>query len=105
MRTVIPPEAAETLNQCARTKMIERLLADIRADLMICEIEGWSKTDYLEQIKDVINSIGGDNNKRTNLANELERYNKWRRGAEDIEQPNPTELGMLIDEVVKELRR
>ena len=43
--------------------------------------------------------------KRTNLANELERYNKWRRGAEDIEQPNPTELGTLIDEVVEELRK
>lgn len=39
------------------------------------------------------------------LANELERYNKWRRGADDIEQPNPTELGILIDEVVKELRK
>jgi hypothetical protein len=42
---------------------------------------------------------------RTRLANDLERYNKWRRGAEDIEQPNPTELGILIDEVVKELRK
>jgi hypothetical protein len=68
-------------------------------------IEGWSKTDYLEQIKDVINSIGSSNDNRTNLANELERYNKWRRGAEDIEQPNPTELGILIDEVIKELRK
>lgn len=42
---------------------------------------------------------------RTKLANELERYNKWRRGAEGIEHPNPTELGMLIDDVVKELRK
>lgn len=42
---------------------------------------------------------------RTKLANELERYNKWRRGAEDIEQPNPIEFGILIDEVVKELRK
>ena len=45
------------------------------------------------------------NNNRTKLANKLERYNKWRRGAEDIEQPNPTELGILIDEVIKELRQ
>lgn len=43
--------------------------------------------------------------KRASLSNKLEFYNKWRRGAEDIEQPNPTELGMLIDEVVKELRK
>lgn len=105
MRKVIPPEAAETFNQYARAKMIERLLADVRADLMICEIEDWSKTDYLEQIKNVINSMGGGNNNRAKLANELERYNQWRRGAEDIEQPNPTKLGILIDEVVEELRK
>lgn len=42
---------------------------------------------------------------RTKLANELERYNLWRRGAEDIEQPNPMEIGILIDEVVEELRK
>lgn len=41
----------------------------------------------------------------SDLANELERYNKWRRGAEDIDQPNPTWLGILIDEVIKELRK
>lgn len=38
---------------------------------------------------------------RTQLANDLERYNLWRRGAEDIEQPNTTKLGILIDEVVE----
>jgi hypothetical protein len=43
--------------------------------------------------------------KRTKLANKLELYNKWRRGAEDIEQPNPTEIGNWIDEAVKELRK
>ena len=47
---------------------------------------------------------GSSNDNRTKLANELERYNKWRRGAEDIEQQNPTDFGILIDEIVKELR-
>lgn len=47
---------------------------------------------------------GSSNNNRTNLANELERYNHWRRLAL-IEQPNPTKLGILFDEVVKELRK
>lgn len=42
---------------------------------------------------------------RTKLASELERYSLWRSGAEGIEQPNPAELGILIDEVVKELRK
>lgn len=32
-------------------------------------------------------------------------FNGKYRGAEDIEQPNPTELGTLIDEVIKELRK
>ena len=44
-------------------------------------------------------------NKRAKLANDLERYNRWRRGAEDIEQPNPAKLGILIDEVAEELRQ
>lgn len=43
--------------------------------------------------------------KRTKLANKLEHYNLWRRDEEDIEQPNATEIGILIDEVVKELRK
>lgn len=43
--------------------------------------------------------------KRTSLSNKLELYNKWRRDEEDIAQPNSTDVGMLIDEVVKELRK
>lgn len=34
---------------------------------------------------------------------ELEYYNKWRRG-KDIEQPNPTKLGLTIDNAIKLLR-
>lgn len=34
---------------------------------------------------------------------ELEYYNKWRRG-KDIEQPNPTKLGLTIDRAIKLLR-
>ena len=49
--------------------------------------------------------VGGNNKRRAKLANNLEHYNLWRRGAEDIEQPNPTEIGMWIDEAVKELRK
>lgn len=45
------------------------------------------------------------NDRRTELANDLVCYNLWRRGAEDIEQPSPTDLGILIDEAVEELRR
>ena len=34
---------------------------------------------------------------------ELEYYNKWRRG-KDIEQPNPTKLGISIDNAIKLLK-
>jgi hypothetical protein len=35
----------------------------------------------------------------------LKTYNKWRRGDETIPQPNPTELGILIDQAIKELEK
>lgn len=39
------------------------------------------------------------------IANYLQNYNAWRRGADDIEQPNPTELGKMIDAAILELRK
>ena len=37
------------------------------------------------------------------LSDQLRHYNKWRRGDETIEQPNPTELGELLDTVADRL--
>lgn len=37
------------------------------------------------------------------VAEYLEYYNQWRRGAE-IPQPDTTELGIFIDEAVKMLK-
>ena len=34
----------------------------------------------------------------------LENYNKWRRGDESIEMPNPKEIGLAIDCAVAYLR-
>lgn len=36
-----------------------RLLADIRFDLAVCEIEGWNKLEYLNELKSMINELGG----------------------------------------------
>lgn len=33
----------------------------------------------------------------------LRTYNQWRRGAENIEQPNPTEIGIALDIVLNAL--
>jgi hypothetical protein len=34
-------------------------------------------------------------------AEYLRRYNQWRRGDESIEQPDPTEIGIAIDDAIK----
>lgn len=56
---IIPDkETAKALNDLSRHKQILRLLADIRTDLEICEIEGWDKMEYINQLKTLLNSIG-----------------------------------------------
>lgn len=37
------------------------------------------------------------------IAAELRRINRWRRGDEDIEQPDPTQFGRLLDLAAKRL--
>lgn len=56
------PEARKALNRLAREKMKYRLLADIRFDLVICELEGWNKTEYLAELKEMIDTLGGEKN-------------------------------------------
>ena len=48
---------ARTVNELAREKFKERLLNDILCDLMICEIEGWCKLEYINQLKELIGSM------------------------------------------------
>ena len=56
------PEARKTLNRLAREKMKYRLLADISLDLVICELEGWDKLEYLAELKEMINTLRGEKN-------------------------------------------
>jgi hypothetical protein len=49
---------AKTVNDLARKKFKQQLLKDILVDLTICEIESWSKTEYINELKCLINSIG-----------------------------------------------
>ena len=56
------PEARKALNQLAREKMKYRLLADISLDLVICELEGWDKAEYLTELKSMIDELGGEKN-------------------------------------------
>lgn len=37
--------------------MKRKLLADILVDLTVCELEGWDKLEYLDEIKHLINGF------------------------------------------------
>lgn len=41
----------------AREKMKLRLLADIRMDLMVCELEGWDKLEYLDELLALVQEL------------------------------------------------
>lgn len=56
------PETRKALNRLAREQIKLRLLADIRFDLAVCEIEGWDKAEYLSEIKNMIDELGGGEN-------------------------------------------
>lgn len=53
------PETRKALNRLAREQIKLRLLADIRFDLAVCEIEGWNKLEYLNELKSMIDDLGG----------------------------------------------
>ena len=48
---------ARTVNELARKKFEEKLLNDIRVDLMICEIEGWPEMEYIRELRKLIAGI------------------------------------------------
>lgn len=58
---LIGDSAPKLLNDLARHRMITRLYQDILMDLMVCEIEGWDKTEYIREIREAVNSIGEKN--------------------------------------------
>ena len=59
---------ARTVNELARQKFKHRLLADILVDLTICEIEGWCKREYIDEIRRLINGIGSTVNEMETVA-------------------------------------
>ena len=59
---IIPDkDTARALNDLARHTAIVRILNDIRIDMEICEIEGWDKREYLNLIRQLLNSMGEQN--------------------------------------------
>lgn len=66
MSIQLTPDTSATrraFNRLAREKMKLRLLADIRMDLMVCELEGWDKLEYLDELLALVQELrkgGGD---------------------------------------------
>lgn len=51
-------DTRKALNDLARHRMIHRILADIRIDMEVCEIEGWDKLEYLRTLQKEIGGLG-----------------------------------------------
>ena len=47
----IDPDTPRVINELARKQSILMILNDIMIDLTICEIEGWSKSEYINELK------------------------------------------------------
>lgn len=60
---------SKTVNILARKKFQEHLLKEIMFDLMVCELEGWDKKEYLNEIKKLLNSINTVNAKNVKVNN------------------------------------
>ena len=54
---VIDRDYLKTVNDLARAKFKKKMLSDILCDMQICEIEGWCKLDYLNEIRELINNL------------------------------------------------
>lgn len=65
-KTEIPIFPAKTVNDLARLKFKEQLLKEIHFDLMVCEIEGWDKTEYIKELQKLLNGIDVKKKKKCN---------------------------------------
>ena len=50
-------ETVKRFNILAREQMKLKLLTDINIDLQICELEWYSKKEYIEDLRNLLNSI------------------------------------------------
>ena len=46
-----------TMQLVAREEMKMRIYADILADIMICDIEGWDKMEYITELQDMLKNL------------------------------------------------
>lgn len=54
---VFSPDTSKTrykFNQLARHQLIRKLYNDILADMTVCDLEGWDKTEYIRELYGVL---------------------------------------------------
>lgn len=68
MFTPDTPATRRAFNRLAREKMKLRLLADIRMDLMVCELEGWDKLEYLDELLALVRELKKGGGGRMTIA-------------------------------------
>lgn len=99
-RTMIPEDEDTriALNVLARHQTIYNLYRDILIDMMVCEIEGWDKKEYLNQLKSVIEHFEKREGWRmTNLDEAIQRFEKLASDYEfnlDMHQRNVMKLSV-----------
>lgn len=50
-------ETRRAMQLVAREEMKHRIYADILADMMVCEIEGWDRLEYIKDLQNMFNSL------------------------------------------------
>ena len=50
-------ETKRAMQRVAREEMKHRIYADILVDMMVCDIEGWDKLEYIKELQDMLNDL------------------------------------------------
>lgn len=58
----ITSEERYKMQKLARHQMRCKLLADIQADMMACQLEGWDQTEYIRELQELLNGFKINNN-------------------------------------------
>lgn len=62
MSVILVPDSSQTrrkMQELARHQMITKLYADILMDINICDIEGWDKMEYINELRELLDTLGG----------------------------------------------
>ena len=56
-RADLDKETRRAMQRVSREEMKLRIYADILVDMMICDIEGWDKIEYVRELQDMLNNL------------------------------------------------